>query len=545
MRKSTRIVKRLLALFLVVLMSIESFGAVVGDNDGSAFITKAEFDSLKNNFQSQIDQYNTSIDSKIDGSIAAYLAGITVAVKSVTNLTSTLKDVPFGDGYRAHRAAEWDVDTGDIAEWIMNSSMLTVSNGSWRDMDQGLIASYRVAEGWDGALANFNGKIWYNKYESSGTVSWLYEEMNAVRIQASIAMNTHKGVLEPTRPYRPWLFADKNGLITDNDTTRITIIDNRIWKGVTWPTGAFRFVSLIGLPGVNPSYAVYNFNEDVVPDGYAACYSSTAVTDASWVKTTFPIRALVKAPTKTYNKNVFCWDLTSTTSWPVFLSDKEKWYVNGAVTNPAISNYGSKVAVKWLCRAEQFAGQALNIYMSRPALKFQQLSDASNLPASCFATVTNDSQKECYAQYLRNADFVGSDKSTHPYIYQGLPVYYAEKNGTLEFKIKIKTNYDFSAYFFTDPGTASSKVKLRIKSSEFNIGNDTSGSVSMKVGTSSSPITSGTTAVTEASLTPGELTTIQIENCERGKTYFLRWYVDGFQYGGEITYLGDGYFTET
>ncbi len=82
MRKSTRIVKRLLALFLVVLMSIESFGAVVSDNDGSAFITKAEFDSLKNSFQSQIDQYNTSIDSKIDGAIAAYLAGIKVDKKT-------------------------------------------------------------------------------------------------------------------------------------------------------------------------------------------------------------------------------------------------------------------------------------------------------------------------------------------------------------------------------------------------------------------------------------------------------------------------------
>ncbi|MBP3200655.1 MAG: hypothetical protein J6M39_03310 [Lachnospiraceae bacterium] len=46
MRKSTRIVKRVLALFLVVLMSIESFCAVVGDNDGSAFITKAEFVAL-------------------------------------------------------------------------------------------------------------------------------------------------------------------------------------------------------------------------------------------------------------------------------------------------------------------------------------------------------------------------------------------------------------------------------------------------------------------------------------------------------------------
>ena len=51
-------------------------GAVVSDNDGSAFITKAEFDSIKNDFQTQIDQYNTSIDRKIDGTIASYLAGI-------------------------------------------------------------------------------------------------------------------------------------------------------------------------------------------------------------------------------------------------------------------------------------------------------------------------------------------------------------------------------------------------------------------------------------------------------------------------------------
>ena len=79
MKKSTRIVRKLLALFLVVLMNIESFAAVVSDNDGSAFITKAEFDSLKNDFQSQINQYNTSIDAKIDGAIASYLAGINLS----------------------------------------------------------------------------------------------------------------------------------------------------------------------------------------------------------------------------------------------------------------------------------------------------------------------------------------------------------------------------------------------------------------------------------------------------------------------------------
>ena len=70
-------------------MSIESLGAVVSDNDGSAFITKGEFDSLKNDFQNQIDQYNTSIDSKIDGAIAAYLAGINVETQKRVNLIAS------------------------------------------------------------------------------------------------------------------------------------------------------------------------------------------------------------------------------------------------------------------------------------------------------------------------------------------------------------------------------------------------------------------------------------------------------------------------
>lgn len=79
MKKFSNNIKRVLALCLIIVMSIDVFCAAVSDNDGSAFITKSEFDSLKNNFQSQLDQYNTSIDIKIDDAIASYLAGITVS----------------------------------------------------------------------------------------------------------------------------------------------------------------------------------------------------------------------------------------------------------------------------------------------------------------------------------------------------------------------------------------------------------------------------------------------------------------------------------
>ena len=65
--KVQKIVKKLLALFLVVLTSIESFGAILGDNDGSAFITKAEFDSQVKEFNTEINRYETSIDTKLQG----------------------------------------------------------------------------------------------------------------------------------------------------------------------------------------------------------------------------------------------------------------------------------------------------------------------------------------------------------------------------------------------------------------------------------------------------------------------------------------------
>ncbi len=94
MNKPYRLIKRYIALILVLLFSIESFAAVVGDNDGAAFITKAEFDSLKNDFQSQLDRYNSSLDNKIDGAIAAYLSGVAVAKETnIEPIVSNYKDM--------------------------------------------------------------------------------------------------------------------------------------------------------------------------------------------------------------------------------------------------------------------------------------------------------------------------------------------------------------------------------------------------------------------------------------------------------------------
>ena len=71
--------KKALCLIFAFLLSINSFAAIVSDNDGSAFVTKAEFETMKKDFDYQVDNYNTSIDEKIDGAIASYLAGVNLS----------------------------------------------------------------------------------------------------------------------------------------------------------------------------------------------------------------------------------------------------------------------------------------------------------------------------------------------------------------------------------------------------------------------------------------------------------------------------------
>lgn len=77
-----KIGKRFITCILILFCGINSFAAIVGDSDGGAFVTKAEFEELKDNFNIQIKRYNDSIDNKIDGVIASYIAGIQILKKS-------------------------------------------------------------------------------------------------------------------------------------------------------------------------------------------------------------------------------------------------------------------------------------------------------------------------------------------------------------------------------------------------------------------------------------------------------------------------------
>ena len=124
--------KQKLAWLLIVLMSIESFAAVVGDNDGAAFITKAEFESLKNDFQTQINNYNSSLDNKIDGAIATYLGGVSMASKKeIKPYVSNYNEIRWMHGpymYYIKRSLNHFVETTGICD-------SSTDNRAWQILD--------------------------------------------------------------------------------------------------------------------------------------------------------------------------------------------------------------------------------------------------------------------------------------------------------------------------------------------------------------------------------------------------------------------------
>ena len=81
MIKNYNKIAKVFTIIFIILFTMSSFGAVISDNDGAAFVTKAEFEALKMNFEDQIINYNDSIDGKIDGAISSYLAGTRLTSK--------------------------------------------------------------------------------------------------------------------------------------------------------------------------------------------------------------------------------------------------------------------------------------------------------------------------------------------------------------------------------------------------------------------------------------------------------------------------------
>ena len=85
MKKFINVYRRTIAMIAIVLMSINTY-ATTASNDGSSFITKAEFDSLMNKFNENMDNYQSGLNAKIDNAISNYISGASGMSREVRDI---------------------------------------------------------------------------------------------------------------------------------------------------------------------------------------------------------------------------------------------------------------------------------------------------------------------------------------------------------------------------------------------------------------------------------------------------------------------------
>lgn len=162
--------KRIKILFVLLLMMSFSFkniyyAAIVSDDDGNVFITKAEFDVLKSDFNKQIDNYNDSIHNKIEGAITSYLAGLVLGGEYSLEICNTKIGYPLTlrmlGGYNGNNVRNiGTLDTGtklwtDDYEILVYGTITHVEFYSWNNMKKNPANT----------IKNFyNGKVVSGKY---------------------------------------------------------------------------------------------------------------------------------------------------------------------------------------------------------------------------------------------------------------------------------------------------------------------------------------------------------------------------------------------
>ena len=150
MKKFSKIGKRVIAFFLVALMNINAY-ATSASNDGSQFVTKADFDDLVQEFNNQMDSYQAGLNAKIDNAISRYLAGASgTKQEKLENLDNQVKN------YDRKYTTFWNYP----AKGFTDSNKNNYGKGS---------AAYYIQYGNNNPdNYSIDGRLHNNTYESSG-----------------------------------------------------------------------------------------------------------------------------------------------------------------------------------------------------------------------------------------------------------------------------------------------------------------------------------------------------------------------------------------
>lgn len=520
MKKS--LIKKI-CLLLVLIISVDSFAAVVSDNDGSAFITKSEFDSLKSNFQSQIDNYNTSIDNKIDTAIASYLAGITVKLTSTVALISQI-DVEKNKGYRAYNESYLSERVDNIANWFFGDIVATCGSGNWQDRSTGKVSIQRSTSGGSTNLVGYIKKNGSSSYNTQSTQL----------IHPTVSVQCAGKYASPYNENYPLIFTNKAGVITNYCNKRILMVDTRYFRGTDSASGENRQIFAANVnAGAKPSYTLMTLNETKELSGQGGANWNYASSGGGNV---FPA-LIAEKKEYTFNNNLFCWNLSDTTLCNAFLDEVKEAYINSYKACTSLTNQ-STMQLTAVVKAETWSGTATGSFSAVvPEIRFAPLAKSTTLPSSAFETLpTGDARNDYYKRvYLKELSTQIQAGNKNVKVYEGVPLYTTSKEGKLAFYIKASTG---SGVKWNDPNA---NICLRIKDSPFTINDDYSKCLSVKVENPTTKIVT-TTKEPVISANISDKTRLVVD-MEKDKTLYMRWYCQGYNYGGEINFLGDAEFT--
>lgn len=225
MKKS---VKRKLSLFMIFMLCINNFAVQVSDNDGSAFITKSEFDSLKSSFQAEIDVFNKTIDTKIDSAIAAYLEGVILPqiTKTTLECASTAEE-------------NWYICQNDPGTWVNKTPQANVTI---------------VRVGGSGANGKFEGPSFGSATITGGYVNLVNPGETQNGIYATIEDETISGTTTSVAKLLGWyswkpsaaVLALSAGGIGTNPNTMLSSLYPNIQVGADLQDGQIGFTFNLG-----------------------------------------------------------------------------------------------------------------------------------------------------------------------------------------------------------------------------------------------------------------------------------------------------------
>ena len=401
--------KKVLCLIFAFLLSINSFAAVVADNDGSAFITKAEFDNLKNNFQSQLDSYNTNIDAKIDSAIAGYLAGINV--ESEKNIDSLLN--------KLSSTRRTFLSTIANPTTSKQENLYISTNGVW------LI--FRP-------MAEQDGPEYWSGYELSGINNYQPPHIKTTRELNNLTSGDRKG-------NGKYVFVDPVTDVTTEDEYYITDEYLKDLKYIIWSVGG----KTTYYDGGNKQITVQPNAKDSPAISWSATYNWTGTNERTVAKQnrtgTFQDEKITAAETLYLDIKNYDFDTTKSGINPIpwinyvsggqifestemgCLKSKDQYYWSHRVTNFSLGTSGPQ---SYGARYDS-SGNVVESINSH--LESNKIPLSFNVPKITGVKGTKIVLKD-----------VSTISGVRSYYYSGLPLCVVEKEGELKVEIRITLN---------------------------------------------------------------------------------------------------------